>query len=107
MCEEQMIKEKREPYFTNDYLIVSYNKKDAAYVYRQFRDYIVKHNINAAFNNCSRTLLVSSNGFHGYIRFVSERKFPEASTGFHGWMLYGYDLERWLDAAEEYEREEA
>lgn len=107
MCEEQMIKEKREPYFTNDYLVVSYNKKDAAYVYRQFRDYIVKHNIDAGFNNSSRTLLVSSNGFHGYIRFVSERDYLVASVGFHGWMLYGYDLERWLDAAEEYEREEA
>lgn len=104
--ETEMCKEIREPHYTNDYLIVSTTKKMAAYVYRQFRDYIVKHNIDAAFNNESLTLLVSSNGFHGEIRFVSERKFPEASTGFHGWMMYGGDLEWWLDAAEEYEREE-
>lgn len=106
MCEEQMIKEKREPYYTNDYLIVSHTKKAATYVYRQFRDYIVKHNIDGAFNNSSRTLLVSSNGFHGEIRFVSERDYLVASVGFHGWVMNGYDLERWLDAAEEYEREE-
>lgn len=106
MCDEEMIKEIREPHYTNDYLIVSTTKKMAAYVYRQFRDYIVKHNIDAAFNNESLTLLVSSKGFHGEIRFVSERDYLVASVGFHGWVMNEYDLEWWLDAAEEYEREE-
>mgnify|MGYP003302206053 CR=1 FL=1 len=90
----------------DDYLIVGTTKKMATYVYRQFRDYIVKHNINVAFNNKSQTLLISSNDFHGEIRFVSERDFLVASVGFHGWTLDGYDLEWWLDAAEEYERED-
>lgn len=89
----------------NDYLVVSPTKKMAVYVYKQFRDYILKNNINAAFNNQSQTLLVSSNGFHGEIRFVSERDYLVASVGFRGWSLSGYDLEQWLDAAEEYEKE--
>lgn len=89
----------------NNYLIVSPTKKMAVYVYKQFRDYILKNNINTAFNNQSQTLLISSNGFHGEIRFVSERDYLVASVGFHGWEMNGYDLERWLDAAEEYEKE--
>ena len=111
MCDEYS-KEIRNIEFSSikcsdDYLIVSPTKKMAAYIYKQFRDYLVKHNINAAFNNRSQTLLVSSNGFHGEIRFVSKRGYIDASIGFRGWTLSGYDLERWLDAAEEYEREEA
>ena len=110
MCEDYS-KEIRNVEFSSikcgdDYRIVSHTKKAAAYVYKQFRDYIVKHNIDAAFNNESLTLLVSDNGFHGEIRFVSEREYINASIVFRGWMLSGYDLERWLDAAEEYEREE-
>ena len=110
MCDEYS-KEIRNIEFSaitcrNDYLIVSHTKKDAAYVYRQFRDYILKHDIKAAFNNRHQTLLVSSNGFHGEFNFVSEREYIDAFIGFRGWTLSGYDLERWLDAADDYEREE-
>ena len=105
MCDEQLVKEKREPHYTNDYLIVSPTKKMAVYTYKYFRDYILEYNINAAFNNDTQTLLVSSNGFHGVIRFVFEREyFEKASFGFHGWTMSGLDIEEWLDAAYAYGR---
>ena len=90
----------------NDYLIVSPIKKGAIYTYRQFRDYIKKHGITATIYADKLTMLVSSNGFHGNIRFVSERDFYVASVGFRGLVLSAFDVEEWLRAAEEYEKEE-
>lgn len=93
---------------TNDYLVVSRTKKDAAYLYRYFRGYICHLDyVCVHIQNKELTVIIDSVGFHGKIRFISDREYNDASLGFHGWMLNGYDLERWLDAAYEYEREES
>ena len=108
MCDEMYKVITEHDHCTNDYLIVSRTKKDVTYVYRQFREYLLKlKDACVHVQNRYQTVIIDSEGFHSKIRFVSEREYIKASIGFRGWALSGYDLEQWLDAAEEYEREEA
>ena len=91
---------------SNNYLVISPTKKRSAYVFKQFRDYIWRHHIMAIVQSDKETIIVSSGGFHGRIRFVTEEKFYlDTSFGFRGWVLDCYQMETWLDAAREYEKE--
>lgn len=89
----------------NDYLVVCPTAKMADYAFKQLRDYVLKHRITVIGDGGRRTLLIDSTEFHGIIRFVTEEKFFEVSLGFRGWVLEGYQVEMWVDAAEVYEKE--
>ena len=82
------------------YLVVCPTKERAAMLCRSLVKYLFLEDIRCRMIDNGKHWIVDVMGHHTNIRFVSERQFYEASTGFHGWVVDEREVEEWLDAAE-------
>lgn len=83
------------------FLVVSPNKKRAAMLSKSLAKYLLLEDVRFRVVETGRYYIIDIGGYRRtVIRFVSERQFYEASTGFHGWVVDEQQVEEWLDAAE-------
>ena len=85
---------------TGDYMVVSETKKRSKLYWQYLSEYLAKNNIACRVYYDNRYYYIDLLGSHVKIRFVSERQFFDASTGYHGWVVTELQVEQWLNAAE-------
>lgn len=88
-------------------LVVCKSLKRASYAHRRLAEYLVEHHIPCRVIKSGSLILIDLLHEKMIIRFTSERKYEEVILGAHDWWeVTGYQVEQWLDAAEEHEKEQ-
>ena len=94
---------------SEDYLIVCRTKKYAMELRKRLLNCIsgcYRRDEIKVINNYGKFICIYFPKTHCVVRFISESGYFEASRGFLGWVVEEYQLETWLDAAEEFKRGE-
>lgn len=85
------------------YLVVCRTKKQAIYWRRRLLDNITdcyRRDEIKVINNYGKYICLYFPKTHMIVRFISEKEYFEASTGFHGWVVEQSQVEDWIRAAE-------
>lgn len=87
----------------DEYLVVCRTKKLAIYWRRRLLDNIAgcyRRDEIKVINNYGKYICLYFPKTHMIVRFISEKEYFEASTGFHGWVVEQSQVEDWVRAAE-------
>lgn len=89
-----------------NYLVVCQNLKQASFVCRLLEMYLSVHDIPYRVVNRGGHIFIELLCRMVTVRFTSKRKYEEVVLGAHDWwVVTGDQVEEWLDAAEEHEKE--